>query len=242
MKLLGKQDIAKLKASEKKRDIDEGLKLAKRVDSLREVHADEEASLEKFRHETLANITAEITERSHELSTITVEVAKARRARDEALKPLDDERNALAKERNDLIEERKQAEVVKAENDAREHKLNQLIKLARVVMEHVKQRGERSAGLHLDATRDRTEASNLLAEAKSVQESALQFKSNVEAELAQRDMSVASTERRQTMRDEAQDKRERDLNARETALLDREQTLQRNLERHGDKHRTGNGV
>ena len=48
MRLMKKSDITKANAQAKKREIDEGVKLAKRIDGLRETLADEEQSLEKF--------------------------------------------------------------------------------------------------------------------------------------------------------------------------------------------------
>ena len=74
MKLLPKSDIAKAKSVDKQREIDEGMKLAKRVDSLREVAAAEEASLKKFRSETLGAINTEITANATKRDELTQEV------------------------------------------------------------------------------------------------------------------------------------------------------------------------
>lgn len=60
MKLLAKSDIQKAKSIERQQLVNEGLKLAKRVDDLRDVVAQEEAALEKFRRERLKQIHKEI--------------------------------------------------------------------------------------------------------------------------------------------------------------------------------------
>lgn len=61
MKLLSKSDVQKAKSLDRQREIDEGLKLARRVDALREIAAAEESSLAKFRIETIAKIHDEIS-------------------------------------------------------------------------------------------------------------------------------------------------------------------------------------
>lgn len=60
MKLLAKSDIQKAKSIERQQLVNEGLKLAKRVDDLREVVAEEEQTLENFRRETLKEIHRQI--------------------------------------------------------------------------------------------------------------------------------------------------------------------------------------
>lgn len=60
MKLLEKSVINNLKALERKREIDEGKKLAERVDKLRELSSKEQANLSEFRDHTLKAIRQEI--------------------------------------------------------------------------------------------------------------------------------------------------------------------------------------
>lgn len=60
MKLLTKQNVSDLKAVERKREIDEGAKLASKVDKLRELSSAEQARLSKFQQDTLSQIKKEI--------------------------------------------------------------------------------------------------------------------------------------------------------------------------------------
>lgn len=60
MNLLPKKEIDLLKSSEKKIEIDQGIRLARKIDLLRETAAQEEDNLRKFRDETLKVIKAEI--------------------------------------------------------------------------------------------------------------------------------------------------------------------------------------
>ncbi len=66
MKLLPKSEISKQKAVEMQQHIAEGIKLARRVDTLRDVAAQEEQSLSRFRVRTVEAIQAEIVEKTAE--------------------------------------------------------------------------------------------------------------------------------------------------------------------------------
>lgn len=60
MKLLNKQEVEILKSNERLQTVGEGLKLAKKIDVLRETASKEESNLAKFRIETLRLIQEEI--------------------------------------------------------------------------------------------------------------------------------------------------------------------------------------
>ena len=60
MKLLEKNKIIIQKNQERAVAVDEGYKLAKKVDSLRQVHADEQKNLIKFRNESVIKVRDEI--------------------------------------------------------------------------------------------------------------------------------------------------------------------------------------
>lgn len=60
MRLLKKSEIDQIKAKDRQLEINEGLKIAKRVDALREVAAEEERSLTNFRIKTISLINEEI--------------------------------------------------------------------------------------------------------------------------------------------------------------------------------------
>lgn len=60
MRLLARKDVDAAKALDRQREVDEGVKLAKKVDTLRELQAQEEASLLKFRDNSLTEIVGDI--------------------------------------------------------------------------------------------------------------------------------------------------------------------------------------
>jgi chromosome segregation ATPase len=60
MKLLDKTTIVTLKGIERRKEVEEGAKLAKKVDLLRQTVASEETKLAKFRVESLAKLKEDI--------------------------------------------------------------------------------------------------------------------------------------------------------------------------------------
>lgn len=78
IKLLPKSEIDKLKSSDRQREIDEGVKLAKKVDALREIQSQEEVSLTKFRNETVKVIVSEINAKILERDALIEKIAERR--------------------------------------------------------------------------------------------------------------------------------------------------------------------
>lgn len=102
MKLLTKQEISTSKAKERKMEIDEGVKLAKRVDSLREKSAEEEVRLSKFRTESLNKLHKDIDGTMAELDEWVRKVDEAKAQREYLLKPLDEKWDELHQKEEDL--------------------------------------------------------------------------------------------------------------------------------------------
>lgn len=79
IKLLPKQEISRLQAEQKRAIVSEGMKLARRVDNLREIAAQEEASLASFRSATLKAIKNEIASAKQERDGLLSEVVSLRK-------------------------------------------------------------------------------------------------------------------------------------------------------------------
>ena len=111
MKLLDKKTIALGKSTERKREVDEGMKLAKSIDALRETHAKEQIGLKNFRDENLGSIKAEIQKLTDSKEVITQEIIALEERRKTALAPID------------LTNEWRQVELTKKELTQRETNL-----------------------------------------------------------------------------------------------------------------------
>lgn len=82
MKLLKKPELTSLKAQERKIEIDEGAKLAKKIDLLRQMSSEEESRLAKFRTESLRVIKEELEKLTATRSSIINEIAILTKKRD----------------------------------------------------------------------------------------------------------------------------------------------------------------
>lgn len=242
MQLLSKQEVNTQKARAQKREYDEGMKLARRVDGLREVVAAEEASLEKFRRESVAKIHEEITHLTKEKGTLEKEVSDLKREREDLKKPLTEEWEDLniaqeAYERShkfllDSIESAK----------ATERDLDERAKGIRADEQRIEEQKRLHNELLASAYNDRASTRAALEDAERTFDNARVEEERIVRELNHREAGIEATEARQKKRDEEQDERERLLNSRETRVVDREATITRQLQRYGTEHRNNRGV
>lgn len=89
LRLLTQKDINVKKNDERQREIDEGKKLTRAVDSLREIKQEEDSALHKFRDETIRAIHIEIVAESTKRDELKKEVSELEDKKQEALKPLE---------------------------------------------------------------------------------------------------------------------------------------------------------
>jgi len=124
MRLLSKSEVTQAKALERQKEIEEGVKLAKRVDALREVGAEEEKSLSKFRSETILSIKNEITAKLDERDTLVKEVEELREERRVLMEPLTEEKQKLENQKQELQKVKKELDERNQELVSREIGLN----------------------------------------------------------------------------------------------------------------------
>ena len=102
IRLLKKEEIAKLQNADKAREVAEGLKISRRVDALRELSAKEELNLEKYRMETLKNIQEEISGFVASKEALMSEVRVLRAEKERGLKDVDAKKGELDVLESDL--------------------------------------------------------------------------------------------------------------------------------------------
>ncbi len=100
MKLLSRLEINNLKGGERKKEIDEGVKLAKKIDLLRETAAKEEANLAKFRTESLKIIREEIFDLTNFKQKIMEEIMALKNARADLQLKFNRERDEIINRNN----------------------------------------------------------------------------------------------------------------------------------------------
>lgn len=235
MKLLAKSDIQKAKADEFRREREEGLKLARRVDALRQAQATEETALTKWRTDTLSQIQKEIKSLTEKKDSLSKEIKILEGKRKEALRPLDKEQESLEKQRVSLesqaesLKEREE-KLLKEEKAVQKSKDVAALELRKAVDER------RRASDFLSETEYHAHEMQLaLAETETLKDKALFFKETTEKELSERELSIAAKERSLSLKEENLDKKATALNKRIKQIEDREATFERNLKRikHG---------
>lgn len=231
MRLLNKRDVDVAKARDRQIAVAEGLKLAQRVDGLREVSASEAVALETWRRETLSKITDEIT--------ATTSVRDALQSEVKGL----EERRALAT--SSLVERENAVQARENASDTREGELKAAHLALDVRTTDVVGIENAAKEKHIVATVVHTQAKGVLAEASTIKANAEQTnrladktlqeaRANAATLLANadvRDKFVKDREDTVALREEQNRKDQTALALGWQELKDRIATFERNLKR-----------
>jgi mRNA-degrading endonuclease YafQ of YafQ-DinJ toxin-antitoxin module len=229
MRLLAKSDITKAKANEQRQTIDEGVKLAKRIDNLREVVATEEEKLEQFRSETVSAIYKDIRKAEVKRDALFVEIGKLQSELKIMRLPLDAEWDEVRKEQKDIEFQRSEiTNKLKLVNDAEKH-AEYLVKEAKTVDVIANTRNDVAKKLLKEAEAKHEEAEETLDRARKADNEATVLYEKMMKELTHRDMECATRERGVTMKEEQLNARETELANGWRLLEDRKATLERSL-------------
>ena len=234
MKLLSKTDIVTTKAKERLNEVQEGLKIAKKVDALREAAATEEVSLEKFRSETLKKVNEEINVAISERDALKEEVRILENDKREALKPLDaawQEVNVAKDTANAMVKEHAQTRFHLAEWTEELSEQEKGIKKQQLKLTSMHTAAKKALE-EADTLRADTELTNNVAHAElqkiqTERQEQIRLYTIRDSEVSAREKSVQRQKERNTQR-------HIDLNAREKILKDRIALFERNLTRYGN--------
>lgn len=231
MKLLSKNDVDQKKAIEYRQSREEGLKLARRVDALRQTHAQEEQSLEVFRRETLAKIHEETKIAQEKRDALTSECQTLENARKNALKPITEELEALKKAKDTLQKQKEAQEVERATLTQRESTIKASENSASLELFKAIEERRRATELLQQTDFFNGETRIRLAETESIRDQVKRMREEVEKELLERDVAIASKERTLATWQKNLEERENELNIGIRKLADRQATLERSIKR-----------
>lgn len=117
MKLLDPQSIRSNLNEQTRLDINNGIKLAKKVDSLKEKLLEEENKIELFKTETIKIVQKEIDNKIQEKDLLSREIIELKRKREELLKPLDEEWKQVNLEKQNILNELENIKRLKNQSD-----------------------------------------------------------------------------------------------------------------------------
>lgn len=231
IKLLTKQEINEKKAQERRLEIEEGAKLARRVDNLRELAVQEEASLASFRAKTLKGIQDEINKLTEEKNLLIKDVNILRDEITEGTRVLKIKETELS-ERESEIDKRN------ISIDKRTLGLKILSKALSDESESLKRQIQSMNYGFTIFSEMRKETDNNLQESKDILlkiREQINFTADlfedIEKELKSKNIEVALRERDISIKEERIKNTFDSLREKELQLLDREQTLEREFNR-----------
>jgi len=231
IKLLSKQEINQKQALQRHNEIEEGRKLAKRVDNLREIAVQEEASLASFRATTLKNINEEIKKATKEHEVILNEVKELRGELETGFSELKKaERVVKLKEEDLILRERQVEERVQLVKE-KEKQIKKDFEENLTMASRLEYANTQLQNVNIEADQKIQMANDMYEDAEFKKGQTERLHERVMKELHDKDITVASKERDLIIRAEHLNERTETLRVKELNLIDREQTLEREFKR-----------
>lgn len=231
MQLLKKSTVQVEAQQARKKVVDEGMHIAKKVDALRQTFSEVQEQHQKF----LNGMEGELKERTKPLidkiASLESEVRDLEDKRRDLLVPLDKEWKELHSKQEELVKVSGLLDKKKEQVAIKETKLLVVGKELKDRIFKVKTRERELAKSLKDAAEGLYIADDKRVEAFRIRESAEDYSKELNQSSLDREAKVAVREREVEMIKNYTDDREKALNAREILLSDREQTLERELKR-----------
>lgn len=232
IKLLNKNEIAKALASDRSNEIAEGLKISRRVDSLRELMAEEELTLTKFRDESLAAIMIQIGELNEKKEELQGHLKTLEDQAKHELSKTDKQR--LENLKKSLNDREQQMTEKFQELDLKEIDIALSLKESRDSVERARTHEEIAKNLHIQAEHTQSETSRTLSNARTIEENTLRLKEESERTLALREKGILTKIDELARQNEENLRVSRELAVEKIQVADQRKTLERALQRLRD--------
>ncbi len=240
IKLLSKQEISKIKSSERKQEIEEGAKLAKKIDSLRETAAKEETNLGKFRIENLRILKADIDGLCAKKTLLEEEVKGLEEARILAQAPLNLIK-AWSKVKTSKIEiEGLKTEIFERETSVTQKETNIEVSKNAIAsqLEEIKEKQDLADRYVMETKEGYIQAENVREAAESEKKNILKELSNREITLREKEARVAIREREVDLEQAQIQKDKQAIKTEQIHIASQQQTLRQawqNIKRLNNK-------
>lgn len=231
MRLMPKSEVAAKTANLKRQEIEAGVKIARRVDAVRDTLLEEEKKLEAFRVKRLKEIHAELDPLENRVRDLKKEVPDLEDRRKAALKPVDDEWKVVREAKNKASHDQETANTLLITSSEADKQAKEAVRKAGNLLVSAKTKEDRADQLATDAANDRAEAKLALEHAQEVEATSVRLASEVEADLLARDNAFALKENGLILRESNLTEGEADLANGWKLLRDREAKLERNIKR-----------
>lgn len=236
MKLLSKTDIQLTKAAERKREVDEGAKLARKVDALRELAAKEQTNLTVFREASIKQVKKEIQDAIEEKNVLLNEIELLKEQRKALQKPLDKEWERLEKEKVKLEVLKEDLSLRKIQIVGSERDLKTLKKEIEVQCKALDKERDQVKSLINQAESIKVEAHVIHKNTTARSEKLQLLQDEREQSVKEREAMVAVREREIVIHEEHLATEQEEINNEKIRLADQRATLERAFERINKNH------
>jgi len=231
VKLLQKSEIANLKAKQSSREVAEGVKIATRVDGLRELWSKTEQDFENYKTSTLAAIQKEIDAREKKKEVLTGELRQLQSKYDSLMPDISTKRTELAQFEKKLISWEKKLEKREDEAALSELDVADAMKKAEDARLRDEENERISRNVLFQANQKKSEAQNTLDTARKIQENAYRIKKETEDALALREFSIKAKESELLSKELLITNVQKELEVEKVRVNDMRETLLRSMQR-----------
>jgi hypothetical protein len=231
VKLLNKSEMANLKAKETSREIQEGVKLATRVDNLRQLQAKTEQEFETYKVSTLQAIQEEIQKALEEKDKITGALRQLRKEYETLLPEIPLKRKELADFEKKLFSWEKRLEKKEEKTNLEEIDVAEARQKADFARVRNEDNERTTRNLLIQASKKKQEAQNELDTARTIHDKAVNDQKDIEASLILREYGIKSKEQELLTQQMNLASDRKLLSIEKIKVEDMRQTLQRSLER-----------
>lgn len=231
VKLLPKSQLQALKEKERSIEVREGVKLATRIDGLRQLQANTEQQLETYRVATLTQIGEEISVLNSEKERISAELKLLKEEYEVLMPEIPLKRAELSQFEKKLMSWDKRLEKREGKADLLEIDIAEAMKNAENLFIRHQDNERISRNVLIQANKKREEAESTLVVARNIQERAYKDKDEIETLLSLREISIKSREKELSNKEISIMKQKREIDRKEVKVEDMRQTLERSLDR-----------
>lgn len=231
MRLLPKSEILEAKNLDRKIEIDEGAKLAGKIDLLRKTVAEEEQNLSKFRLESLKTLREEMGALKEQRDDLEKDIEGLKETRKLLQVPLDAEWEEVSNKSDILAEFENSLNAKSLELSIKESEIEQKQKDIREEVQRQEEKGRQIQENLQKSAANQSESENILFIAKA---DALQKMVRVDQksqELVSREAFIASRERELEIEREHIENDRKEIIRQNILLRDREGQLEREIKR-----------
>jgi len=231
MKLLDKKTIVAEKAVERKQEIDEGIKLARKIDKLRETSSQEEVKLGKFRDASLKQIKGEIINLSSQQQVLINNIAVLQEEKRVLLIPLDEKRIELLEREQQLDDTSNRIDEEIRLLNQQKGELDNRSKEVRLDEERTHQSKMEIESNHRESDKNKTHSLDILTKTRQIEKETLASLETIRQNLVVTENDLLVRERDLKLRQKAVSKDESRLVEFEKQVNDKYQTLLRTIKR-----------